>query len=142
FHPHPLTQAFADELCGNVSGRRDRYFVLWYRGRVAGYGLLRGWDEGFAIPSFGACTHPALRNAGIGQALLAYAIAEARGAGAEKMRLTVYERNTRALHIYQRFGFAFQSHSNGTLLGTLDLASAGSPSIRALDVERLDAAPA
>ena len=66
FHPHPLTRAFAVELCGRASTCRDRYFALWYGGRIAGYGMLRGWDEGFVVPSFGACVHPELRDAGIG----------------------------------------------------------------------------
>src|SRR5262249_4273077 len=82
FHPQPLTKAFAESLCAAIPTRRDKYFALWYGGRIAGYGMLRGWDEGFAVPSFGACVHPALRDAGIGQALLMHALAEARAAGA------------------------------------------------------------
>src|SRR5262245_9107401 len=139
FHPHPLTKAFARSLCAAAPTRRDKYFALWYGGRIAGYGMLRGWDEGFVVPSFGACVHPALRDAGIGKALLAQALAEARAAGASQLRLTVYEANTRVLHSYRRFGFAFERHGNGRLIGTLHLACAGAAATKPLDLARLAA---
>jgi glycosyltransferase involved in cell wall biosynthesis/ribosomal protein S18 acetylase RimI-like enzyme len=137
FHPHPLTRAYAEELCASCATRRDKYFALWYDGRIAGYGMLRGWDEGFPIPSFGVCVHPALRDAGIGQTLLTHALAEARAAGATKVRLTVYEANTRAVQIYRRFGFDFESHRNGTLIGTLALDDAAARKMKPLNVARL-----
>src|SRR5439155_18955977 len=97
FHPHPLTQAFAQELCVRQSTCLDRYYVIRYQERIAAYFMLRGWDEGYETPSFGACTHPELRGAGLGQLLLAHAIAESRTAGARNLRLTVYKDNEHAL---------------------------------------------
>ena len=45
FHPHPLTRESARQLC-EYQGR-DLYFVAICDSRVLGYGLLRGWDEGY-----------------------------------------------------------------------------------------------
>ncbi len=74
FHPHPLTKAFAASLCARPSAGLDRYYITQYQGRIAAYSMLRGWDEGYDTPSFGGCTHPGLRGAGLGQLLLAHAI--------------------------------------------------------------------
>src|SRR5229473_4387252 len=76
FHPHPLTAEFAHELCRRQSHARDRFYIARYRGQIAGYLMLRGWEEGFAVPSFGGCVHPVFRGRGLGQTLLAHAIQE------------------------------------------------------------------
>jgi ribosomal-protein-alanine N-acetyltransferase len=139
FAPHPLTRAFAEDLCARAAWMRDRYSALWFSGRVAGYSLLRGWDEGFEVPSFGACTHPGLRNAGAGQALLAHAVAEARAAGARRLRLTVYRSNARAAHVYAKFGFTLEPLGADRWLGLLDLESAAAVPPRPLDLAALRA---
>lgn len=126
FHPHPLTREFAAELCGKLVAIKDRYFALFVGDRVAGYAMLRGWDEGYKVPSFGVCVHPALQNAGVGHLLTTFGIEESRRAGAEKVRLTVYKRNERAAHLYAKYGFAFSEKDSDSLVGVLDL-TAGVP---------------
>jgi ribosomal protein S18 acetylase RimI-like enzyme len=101
--------------------------------------MLRGWDEGYETPSFGGCTHPELRGAGLGQFLLAHAIAESRAAGARRLRLTVYKENVRALHIYQKFGFLFSDKNDYEAVGLLDLGSAPLFSVPGADMARFDA---
>jgi [ribosomal protein S18]-alanine N-acetyltransferase len=123
FHPHPLTRQFAAELCGKLSAIKDRYFALFVGGRVAGYAMLRGWDEGYKVPSFGVCVHPALQNAGVGHVLTTFGIDESRRAGAEKVRLTVYKRNERAAHLYAKYGFVFTDKDEHSLVGVLDLTA-------------------
>jgi ribosomal protein S18 acetylase RimI-like enzyme len=139
FHPHPLTKAFAASLCARERSGLDRYYLTLYQGRIAGYSLLRGWDEGYETPSFGGCTHPELRGAGLGQWLLAHAVAESRAAGARKLRLTVYKENPRALHIYRKFGFIFSDKNEHECVGLLDLDSAALGNIRRPDIIELDA---
>jgi GNAT superfamily N-acetyltransferase len=89
--------------------------------------MLRGWDEGYQIPSFGACVHPSSRGDGLGQWLLEHAIGEARMAGAPKLRLSVYRANQRALHIYRKFGFVFEERNSEELVGWLTLGPAIPP---------------
>jgi putative acetyltransferase len=48
---------------------------------------------------------PDRRGEGIGAALLDEAIRWARGAGVEKIVLSVYPSNTAAISLYRRFGF-------------------------------------
>src|SRR5262249_15484166 len=126
FHPHPLTRASARELCARVDSCRDRYYLGCYRGKIVAYSMLRGWDEGYTVPSFGVAVHPALRDAGLGQAMLTHAIGESQAAGAPRLRLTVYRNNQRGVHVYRKFGFIFQEHGEH-LVGLLDLSSAALP---------------
>ena len=49
FHPHPFTAEEA-EARARYSGR-DLYYVAVADGRALAYGMLRGWDEGYAVPS-------------------------------------------------------------------------------------------
>jgi ribosomal protein S18 acetylase RimI-like enzyme len=139
FHPHPLTREYAAWLCGGAATRRDRFYLALYAGQPAAYAMLRGWDEGFAVPSWGGCVHPTLRGAGLGHALLAHAVAESRAAGATRLRLTVYRANERGVHLYRKFGFVFQDKDEKSVVGVLDLAGPVDLPVRAPDAARLRA---
>jgi ribosomal protein S18 acetylase RimI-like enzyme len=121
FHPHPLTRRHAAWLCGPDGPRRDRYFLARQDGKPVGYSMLRGWDEGYEVPSFGACVLAAARGQGLGHLLLSHAIDHARWAGAPRLRLTVYRANERAVRLYTKFGFAFTDKNPRELVGLLDL---------------------
>jgi ribosomal protein S18 acetylase RimI-like enzyme len=123
FHPHPFSREFAAQLCDSAATRKDRYYVACFQGVVIAYMMLRGWDEGYSVPSFGVCAHPALRDVGLGQALMAHAVAECRAVGASKLRLTVFKDNARGVHVYSKFGFVFQDKNEHELIGILDLAT-------------------
>jgi ribosomal protein S18 acetylase RimI-like enzyme len=137
FHPHPLTRAYARELCGRVGRMRDGYFLAWFAGRIVAYWMLRGWDEGYAVPSFGVAVHPLARGLRLGAAALEHAISVSRERGAEKLRLTVYRSNARALRVYRRFGFVFQDKNEQELVGLLDLGAA--PEQRPVDRGAMEA---
>jgi ribosomal protein S18 acetylase RimI-like enzyme len=139
FHPHPLTPEHAAWLCGGAATRRDRYYMGLYAGRPVAYAMLRGWDEGYAVPSWGGCVHPALRSAGLGHALLMHAVAESRAAGAAKLRLTVYKANQRGVHLYCKFGFVFQDKDEKSVVGILDLTQPLALPARIPDATRLRA---
>jgi ribosomal protein S18 acetylase RimI-like enzyme len=121
FHPHPLTADEARDLCRKADSIRDGYFVAEYAGRVVGYSMLRGWDEGYDVPSWGGAVHPELRDAGIGKQLLVHAVAESRARGAKRIRLTVYKTNSRGVHVYGKIGFEFAEKDEKFLIGTLPL---------------------
>jgi ribosomal protein S18 acetylase RimI-like enzyme len=137
FHPHPLTQAFAASLCSRQESCRDRYFVMQYCGRFVAYSMLRGWDEGYAIPSFGGSTHPELRGAGLGRLLLLHAIVESRTTGANQLRLTVYKDNVRAVHLYRTIGFTFSDKNEHEFVGLFDLSRSDLPWMRGADETKL-----
>ncbi len=137
FHPHPLTRAYAHAFCARVAGLRDGYFLAWYAGRIVAYWMLRGWDEGYAVPSFGVAVHPMARGLRLGAVALEHAIQISRERGATKVRLTVYRSNDRAQQVYRRFGFTFQDKNDRELVGLLEL---GAPGVRTpVDVSAIEA---
>lgn len=65
FHPHPFTrdavEARTDPAC------RDEYHVAvaGTAGPLVAYGMLRGWEEGYPVPSLGIAVHPDWRGRGL-----------------------------------------------------------------------------
>jgi len=117
FHPHPLTEGEAGRLC-RAQGL-DQYFVAMSAGDAVAYGILRGWDEGFAEPSLGLAIHPLHHRQGLGRRMGAFLIDIARQRGADSLRLTVYDHNEAAISLYKSLGFSLTPVSEGKLLGRL-----------------------
>src|SRR6266567_2947687 len=92
FHPHTLDAAAARRIAHH-DGDDLYYAVTRGNERALAYGILRGWDEGFEIPSLGIAVHPDARGSGLGRMLMSFLHAAARQRGAEHVRLTVYPGN-------------------------------------------------
>lgn len=103
FRPHPFTQGIARAIANHEG--QDEYYGAWQRGEMVGYLMLRGYDEGYAVPSLGVCVHPNYQGRGIGKLLVKYAqqVSHAQPA----IRLRVHPDNHRARLLYERCGFAF-----------------------------------
>lgn len=106
FHPHSFTKESAYNIA-NYHGK-DLYYLLLDRKRVVGYGILRGWDEGFDIPSLGMIIHPTERGKGLGKLLMEFLHSVARLRGAKHIRLKVYPENKIALELYKKAGYIFE----------------------------------
>lgn len=119
FHPHSFDTQQA-EWIANYKGR-DLYYGLLFNGRVIGYGILRGWDEGFEIPSLGIAVAQNYRRKGISTVLMEFLHLAARIRGAKKVRLTVSPENERAIKLYSRLGYRFSSAETDRCIGLLDL---------------------
>ena len=123
FHPHPFTTDEARRIAERRGIQDDLYFGAFLDGRLIGYGMLRGWDEGYAIPSFGVAVGTNYRGLGVGRLLLRCAIAMARKRGAQTMILKVHPENSSAKHLYESEGFNFDPApvAGGQLKGLLAL---------------------
>lgn len=119
FHPHPFTPEEIERVV-NYSGA-DLYYVLVENESVLGYGLLRGWDEGYAVPSLGLALHPAVRGLGLARLFMEFLHAAARRRGASEIRLKVYPDNVRAIKLYKSLGYAFEEEEKGQLVGIVKL---------------------
>lgn len=119
FHPHPFTEEHAKYLA-EYQGR-DLYLGAFSEDELAGYGLLRGWDANFEIPSLGIYLIPAHRGKGIARQFMEQLHQFALQNGAAKVRLKVYPENLNAVHLYQRLGYVFSSEEDGQLVGLVDL---------------------
>ena len=120
FHPHPFTREAALARCAYTG--RDAYRVAVARGTVLGYGMLRGWDAGYRIPSLGIALHADARGRGLGRALMLHLHDEARRRGAERIRLKVYPDNAAAVGLYRSLGYLFEPGlEQGQLVGFASL---------------------
>lgn len=120
FHPHPFTRDLAIERCSYRG--RDVYCAAMAGGKVLGYGMLRGWDAGYDVPSLGIAIHSDARGIGLGRAMMLLLHAEARRRGSSRIRLKVYPDNRVAVELYRSLGYVFASDlEQGQLLGVKTL---------------------
>ena len=119
FCPHPFSSVEAEKL-SKYKGE-DTYYILRYNNNIAGYGMLRGWDEGYQIPSLGLYIHPRYRAQGLGQLMINFLHIAARQKGSHQIRLTVFKRNTIAISLYRKIGYTFVNEVNDALIGIYDL---------------------
>lgn len=123
FHPHPFTHDHA-HLVAAYPGR-DLYAAAFSAGRVLAYGLLRGWDQGYAVPSLGIALHPDARGSGLARSFMSYLHSAARLRSAPRVRLKVYPENAPARRLYESLGYAFsEAAPDGQIVGVLDLTRA------------------
>ena len=109
FHPHPFTCELAYEI-SHYSG------LDWYGGgffcsldseELIAYGILRGWDSGYQIPSLGICVLPDFQRMGIGSVLMNIMILISKLRNSPAIRLKVYPENIDAINLYRSLGFEF-----------------------------------
>jgi ribosomal protein S18 acetylase RimI-like enzyme len=123
FHPHGLDAEDARQIA-HYRGE-DEYLALTRGGAVIGYGMLRGWDDGFDVPSLGIALAPSARGHGLGRELMGLLHGVARAHGAVAVRLKVYPDNIIALRLYESLGYEFSGEDDGQLVGTLALSTGG-----------------
>lgn len=109
FHPFPLTSEMAEKI-SNYSGN-DKFFVAYLNNKIVGFSMLRGWDDGYEIPSFGIMVHHRYQGKGIGTLLTKYTLSQARQMGCSSVILSVYKSNYPAHYIYRSLGFVEKKHS-------------------------------
>jgi [ribosomal protein S18]-alanine N-acetyltransferase len=118
FSPHPFTEEAIIKITSHVI--KDQYYVLMKGSKVIGYGMLRGWDSGYDVPSLGIATHPSFRSIGFGRILMNYLHVIAKYMGSKKSRLRVHPTNNKAFNFYKSLGYIFEEEGN-YLVGILEL---------------------
>lgn len=105
FRPHPFSEATITALCSTAV--LDLYYVLVIDRQVVGYGLLRGWDEGYDIPSLGIAIDADYRGLGLGSLTMNFLHSAALLRGAKRVRLRVAADNHVAIAVYAAMGYEF-----------------------------------
>lgn len=85
----------------------DRYYALIYDGRPVGLYMLRGFDQGYATPSYGVWVAERYSGRGLARMTLDHAVTVCRGLGYKELMLKVHPENRRAKTLYEKFGFRF-----------------------------------
>ena len=125
FRPHPFTAHQARRIASRTG--KDVYALLLMAGRPVAYGMLRGLDEGFDVPSLGIAVRTSEQRKGYGRALMAELHGEAMRRGASRVRLRVHPENVRARRLYERLGYQYQGLERGELLMVIDLEAGPAP---------------
>lgn len=123
FHPHPFTPEHALTIAHY--GGRDYYAGMLIDDAMVAYGMLRGWDEGYDIPSLGIVVSASHRGLGLGRGMMEHLHAVARERGAGTIRLKVYKANAVATQLYRRMGYVLSHHNDREWLGILTMHEAG-----------------
>lgn len=124
FHPHGFSAHAADEVIELAAEGIDEYWVGVDENRVVSYGMLRGWREGYAVPSVGIAIGPVDRGCGHSRTMMLHLHDVARSRGASWVRLKVDRRNRSAIRLYESLGYTLTPHNEHELLGLNDLNAA------------------
>lgn len=119
FYPHPFSLDYIVFLI--VKKTRDFYCVAKIGDSVVAYGLLRGWEENYEIPSLGVAVDRDFRHMGIGTFMCQYLHFVAKLRGCEKVRLRVNKKNIIAYNMYEKFGYVFKDNDEDHYEGILEL---------------------
>lgn len=117
YYPYSLTSETAKKLC-SLSGK-DMHYVLTDNETILGHGMLRGWDEGYSVPSLGIVVHPGIANKGLGTMLVRFLHSAAWMRGCSKVRLSVHKENSVAINIYKKLGYIFEPKNSEELTGII-----------------------
>src|SRR2546423_8118918 len=118
FNPFPMTSETAKKIA--CLPRRDHYYGAFLDGRIIGLAMLRGWDEGYSVPSFGIIIDHRFQRLGMGSRMLDYTIDAGVQLGCSSIRLSVFASNQRAVHLYLSRGIVEDSREDILLSGESD----------------------
>lgn len=124
FRPHPFTADEAKRIADYLG--LDVYALLIEDGRPVAYGMLRGFDEGYAVPSLGIAVANEAQGRGLGRLMMKELHSEARRRGATVVRLRVHPANTRARRLYESLGYVYAGEDRGEHVMLLGLGGASS----------------
>jgi len=88
-----------------MSSINDIYYGVFLNNFLVGFYMLRGFDKGFNIPSYGVWISSKYSRKGISKLTLQHAITTCKLLGVKKIMLKVHPHNLVAKSIYVSFGF-------------------------------------
>ena len=83
----------------------DLFMGMFWQGEIAGFFMLRGWDAGYEVPSYGVVIARHFAGKGLGKLSLEASKSICRLSGVTRMMLKVHPDNHAAKHIYEAAGF-------------------------------------
>ena len=83
----------------------DKYFGIFINDDIVGFYMLRGFDEGFEVPSYGVWISDRFSGLGLSMLTLQHAITFCKINNIKKIMLKVHPENIIAKSIYETFGF-------------------------------------
>jgi RimJ/RimL family protein N-acetyltransferase len=99
--------SFDIESINNILNKaiKNVYFGIYVETDLAGFYMLRGFDEGFETPSYGVWISPDFSRIGLAALTLRHCIAVCKLNGIKKVMLKVHPDNLAAKLLYEGWGF-------------------------------------
>lgn len=88
-----------------INSIKNIYMGIFINKKIVGLFMLRGFDEGFDIPSYGVWISSQYSNKGLAKLTLQHSISTCLIMGIKKIMLKVHPENKIALNLYKKFGF-------------------------------------
>jgi RimJ/RimL family protein N-acetyltransferase len=88
-----------------TKSKNDKYFGIFVNNSLAGFYMLRGFDEGYEIPSYGVWISSKFSNRGLSALTLHHAFAFCKLNGIKILLLKVHPENVVAKKLYESLGF-------------------------------------
>lgn len=85
--------------------KNDQVYGIYVEQNLAGFYMLRGFDEGYSVPSYGVWISENYSNKGLSTFTLQHAISFCKLNSIKKIMLKVHPDNLSAKHIYEKYGF-------------------------------------
>ena len=114
FLPHKMDCDTIHNILTN--NKSDQYKIIIHNDKIIGYGLLRGWDEGYDIPSLGIMVDKNYRGIGVSKLLMLYLEVTAKILGSKKMRIVVHKNNNIAYNLYNKLKYDFSPYGDDHLI--------------------------
>jgi GNAT superfamily N-acetyltransferase len=121
FSPFSFEEAAVSGLLSAAD--RDVYMGLFWGDVLAGFFMLRGWDAGYAVPSYGVVIASRFRGLGLARLTLDLSKIICKQRGVTHIMLKVHPEHTRAKRIYEdaKFTQTGLDPTNGNLVYHLAL---------------------
>jgi RimJ/RimL family protein N-acetyltransferase len=103
FIPFGFDQSSIENIL--IKADKDQYYGIYVSDQLAGFYMLRGFDQGYEIPSYGVWVAPKYSGLGLASLTMQHAVSLCRINGIKKLMLKVHPENTVAKTIYEKNGF-------------------------------------
>lgn len=115
FYPHKMD--YENLINMLEKNKLDHYKIVVQQNEIIGYGILRGWEEGYEIPSLGIMIDKNFRGIGLSKLVMNYLEVLSKIMGSKNIRLVVHKNNVIAYNLYKRLNYEFSEHSQTHLIG-------------------------
>lgn len=103
FYPFSFDEVEITTILENV--KMDKYWGIWEDNILVAFFMLRGFDEGYDIPSYGVCVNEKYSGNGLLKLSLQFVIAWCKLNSVNTLMLKVHPENMVAKKTYEDFGF-------------------------------------
>lgn len=114
FHPHKYN---IKNVIKNTLDSQDIYIIQLYNKKMVGYGMLRGWKEGYEIPTLGIIIDNKYRGLGLSKIMMNYLHEMARNKKSKEIYLKVKNDNFIAINLYKKFDYKLSNFNDEFLIG-------------------------